>query len=198
VNFAGPLEPLPREAGAQRRNAALQREKQMRRGLAHPVHQGAVGAAARAERRHPERGTYIGRDLGGRAPGPESTPPRPRQPPSSSRLRTRTTPRTATATRVGANPPPGKLTSAPADRHAVAARTAHRRSPYQGQVHPQRQMPRIRQPVRQHRRLEQPRILTCPARHRRQIRRALMPALRPQRLPEREQHHRQPQQPRPP
>jgi hypothetical protein len=33
VDFAGPVEPLPREVGAQRRNAALQRGKQMRRGL---------------------------------------------------------------------------------------------------------------------------------------------------------------------
>lgn len=87
----------------------------------------------------------------------------------------------------------------PADLHPVPPRPPQRRPPRERHVHRRRQMPRIRQPVRQHGRLEQPRIQLAhhlPRRDRRQIRRALMPALRPQCLPEREQHNRQPEQKR--
>ena len=85
----------------------------------------------------------------------------------------------------------------PVGRHAVAGRAPPGRRPGQRHKPGLRQMPRVGRPVPQHRRFEQPRVVVAHhlrRRHRRQIRRPLMTALGPQRLPKREQHQQPTQQ----
>ncbi len=157
--------------------------------LAHPVSQRAVVAAARAEGRHPQRGAQIRRDLRGR--------PRPHRNRYAGPALVKSGLDPGLAAHAHGHPrrrePAARKTHIRhADLHPIAARAPDRRPPGESEIHRQRQMPRIRQPIRQHRRLEQARIQLAhhlPRRHRCQIRPALMLAPRPQRRPERKQHH---------
>ena len=162
--------------------------------LAHPVGQRAVIAAARAERGLAVGGAQVWGDLRRRPrlyrdrrpvavlvqPGPDARLPG--HPDRHPRRRKPTT---------------GKRHVPRSDRNPVAPPPANRGRARPREIDRQRQMPRIRQPVDQHRRLEQTRIQIAHhlrSRHRRQIRAALMLAPRPQRGPKRKQHHRTDQQ----
>ena len=139
--------------------------QQPTRRLAHPVRQRAVVAAARAERRHPQWHVLIRSDLRGRPRVDRHRLPPTAAASSPSHVRTRATPRTVTPTRVGANPPPGKLASAPLTLTPLRARPVPPPAAPKPDTR-QRQMSRVRQPVRQHRRLEQAGIqlrIRCPA-----------------------------------